>query len=165
MHRIAESHNACRTYALENNYDFLFHLETDIIPPFDVIERLLNNKKLVCSASYDIFHGKLRQAMIQESEKLDRYKKAYRTVSFVNEKEPLVFNGKTRQVYHAGLGCILIHNKVLKKIPFRYIDGGNMSADTWFANDCFTLNIPIYVDTLIHCQHFNHTWLADINEI
>ena len=136
MYRLVDSHNACRQYALDNNFDFLFHLETDVIPPLDIIERLINNGKMIVSGCYDIWHGKIRKAMIQIDENVDRFKKAYRTVSFAHEQEPELFNGQLRRVYHAGLGCILIHKKILKKIPFRYIDGGNMSADTWFANDC-----------------------------
>ena len=109
------------------------------------------------------FLGKIRKAMIQIDENVDRFKKAYRTVSFAHEQEPELFNGQLRRVYHAGLGCILIHKKILKKIPFRYIDGGNMSADTWFANDCFKYDIPIHIDTTLLCKHLNFTWLADKN--
>lgn len=165
MHRIADSHNACRDYAIKNNYDFILHLETDIIPPIDVIERLLNNGKKICSASYDIWHGKSRQAMIQIDEPFDRYKNAYRTVKFAEETEPLVFDGQLKRVYHAGLGCILIHKSVLEKIPFRYLTNQGLSADTWFANDCYKHDIPIYLDSSIYCKHLNFNWLLHKKEI
>lgn len=165
MHRLVDSHNACRQYALDNDFDFLFHLETDIIPPKDVIERLMNNGKMICSGCYDIWHGKLRKAMIQLDEDFDRSKRAYRTITFVDEQEPLIFNGHLRRVYHAGIGCILIHKKILKQIPFRYIDKGGFSADTWFANDCYKYDIPIHLDTTILCKHLNFTWLSEKNEI
>ena len=35
LHTINDSHNACRNYALTNNYEYILHLETDIIPPFE----------------------------------------------------------------------------------------------------------------------------------
>lgn len=165
MHRLADSHNACRSFALTGEYDYILHLETDIIPPIDIIEMLLNSGKKICSASYDIWHGKLRRAMIQLDEDFDRYKNAYRTISFAEEQEPHVFNGMIRRVYHAGLGCILISRDILEKIPFRYIDKMGLSADTWFANDCYKQDIPIYLDSTIQCKHLNFNWLADKKEI
>ena len=39
---LAKSHEKCRLYAIENNFDYLLHLETDVFPPADVIERLLD---------------------------------------------------------------------------------------------------------------------------
>tara|TARA_R110002020_G_scaffold44348_2_gene127989 strand:+ start:3872 stop:4582 length:711 start_codon:yes stop_codon:yes gene_type:complete len=165
MYRLADAHNACRTYALKNDFDYLFHLETDVIPPLDVIERLLNHGKLIVSGCYDIWHGKIRKAMVQLDDDFDRSIRAYRTVTFADEQEPLLFNGHLRRVYHAGIGCILISKKVLEKVTFRYIEQQGMSADTWFANDCYKYDIPIYLDTTIQCEHWNFNWLAHKTEI
>lgn len=165
LERTTKAHEACRLYALNNGYDFLFHLETDVIPPLDVIERLLTQNKKVVSGIYDIHHGKMRKAMIQTVEPLDRSVRAYRVVPFVEHEEPLFFDGTTKQVYHAGIGCMLISRYVFEKIPFR-VDVKNIyHADTWFANDCFYRDIPIFVDTSIQCKHLNGTWLDAVDEI
>ena len=165
LERTAIAHEACRLQAIDGNYDYLLHLETDVIPPYDIIERLLTNNKKVVSATYDIFHGKNRKSMIQVSERLDRTYGAYRTVPFIEHEEPLFFDGTTKQVYHAGLGCILISRYVFEKIPFRNVKGSINHADTWFANDCFLKDIAIFADTTIHCKHFNGTWLDQADEI
>ena len=120
LKRTTVAHEACRLYALDNKYDYMLHLETDVIPPFNVIERLLWSCKKVISANYDIFHGKSRKAMIQTNEPLDRTYRAYRTVPFIEHEEPLFFDGTVKQIYHAGIGCILIHKSVLNMIPFRF---------------------------------------------
>lgn len=165
LERTAAAHEACRLKALNGGFDFLLHLETDVIPPLDIIERLITNSKQVVSATYDIFHGKQRKSMIQVSEPLDRTYRAYRSVPFIEHEEPLFFDGTTKQVYHAGLGCVLISKYVFEKIPFRYVKGSINHADTWFANDCFQKDIPIFADTSIHCKHLNGTWLDVADEI
>ena len=157
LKRTTVAHDACREYALKNGYDFMLHLETDVIPPFDVIEKLLTHKKKVVSGVYDIFHGKSRKAMVQMNEPLDRTVRAYRTVHFVEHEEPLFFDGTVKQVYHAGIGCILIRKDVLEQIPFRFERKDIFHADTWFANDCFQRDIPIFADTSLMCKHLNST--------
>lgn len=163
LYTINDSHEACRQYALKNEFDFMFHLETDIIPPFDVIERLLNNNKKICAGVYDLFFGSKRTPMIQIDEPYDKNIREYRTPLFLSDEEPTFFDGQLKQVYHAGLGCVLIHKSVFENIPFRVVEGVNFHSDTWFANDCFYLQIPIYVDTTIQCKHYNTTWFGKLN--
>mgnify|MGYP005992432877 CR=1 FL=1 len=165
LKRTTAAHEACRIHALENDYDYMLHLETDVIPPLDVIERLLYHKLKVVSAVYDIFHGKSRKAMIQLNEPLDRAFGAYRTVGFVEHEEPLFFDGTLKQVYHAGIGCALIEKSVMQKIPFRCDERHVFHADTWFANDCFQRDIPIFADTSLMCKHLNTTWLDVADEL
>lgn len=157
---INDSHEYCRKYAIENGYDYMLHLETDVIPPIDVIERLLNNSKKVVAGTYDIYFGTKRSAMIQVDEKFDKTVSAYRSMDFVKEDELLTFDGTTKNVYHAGLGCVLIHRSIFEMIPFRYVEGYSMHTDTWFANDCYLLNTNIYIDTTVQCKHYNQTWLG-----
>jgi GT2 family glycosyltransferase len=164
LYTINDSHEACRQYAMKNGFDFMLHLETDIIPPIDVIERLMNNNKKVCAGVYDLFYGYERRPMIQLDEDYDRNVREYRNPEFVTVEEPLFFDGKVKQVYHAGLGCVLIHKSVFERIEFRVDERYDFHTDTWFANDCYLLNINIYADTNIQCEHYNGTWLG-IKEI
>ena len=157
---INDSHEACRQYAIDNKFDYMLHLETDIIPPIDVIERLLNNNVKVCCGIYDLFYGTQRRPMIQLDEPYDRNIREYRNPEFITLEEPLFFDGKVKQVYHSGLGCALIHSSVFSLFPFRVVEDTDIHTDTWFANDCYLLNINIFADTNIQCQHLNSTWLG-----
>jgi hypothetical protein len=165
LERTTKAHESCRLFAIKNNYDYILHLETDVVPPIDVIENLLTHKKKIVSATYDIFQGKKRKSMIQVNENYDRTIRAYRSVPFIEHEEPLFFDGTLKQVYHAGLGCILINISVLDKISFRYEKNNIFHADTWFANDCFYNDTPIFVDTTINCKHYNGTWLGEADEL
>jgi len=163
VYTINDSHEVCRKYFIENDFDFMLHLETDVIPPIDVIERLLNNNKKICSGVYDILQGSKRKTMIQVDERFDKSVRAFRTPEFIKEEEPLFFNGSVNKIYHAGIGCILIHRSILETISFRIQEGNNSHSDTWFANDCFFINANIYADTTVQCKHYNQTWLGVIN--
>jgi len=161
LETINRSHAQCMEYAKKKGASLL-HLETDVFPPIDVIERLFAHKKLVVGGLYDIFYGSKRKAMVQLSEPYGRHVVGFRTVPFVEQDEPLLLTGKLEQVYHIGLGCVLIQPEVFEKIQFRVDTNFNMHTDTWFANDCFINRIPIYLDTSLTCEHRNTTWLGKI---
>jgi hypothetical protein len=165
--RIARSHNQIRDYFIKNKqYTHLLHLETDIFPPIDIIDRLLAHDKPVVAANYDVHFGGKRKLMVQLSEPYHSYVRSYRCVPFVDEQEPLFFDGTIKKVFHAGLGCVLIRREIVELLPFRVAKGENfMSADTYWANDMFANNVPIMVDTNINCKHENISWMNNMAEI
>lgn len=165
LSRINDSHKQCADYAIKKGYDYIFHLETDVFPPLDVIERLMARKRVACAGVYDIFFGKRRKAMVQMKEGIDRTNHAYNVVEFLEHDEPRFFDGTVKEVYHAGLGCILIHRDVFNVIKFRVVKGIDFHTDTWFANDCFIYDKDIYVDTTVMCDHYNQTWLSKKDEL
>jgi hypothetical protein len=154
---INDAHEACRKYALEHNYDAVLHLETDVIPPIDIIERLMSHGKNIIAACYDIKHGAERQAMVQLLENVNGFTKAFKTTDFVGKNEGLFFDGTVKQVYSAGLGCILLRKPILNSFAFMVKDN-TYHSDVWFANELMHKNIPIFLDTSIQCQHLNDTW-------
>jgi len=131
--------------------DYLLSLEQDVIPPKDIIERLLQHKKEVITAVYfanNIIPGEVSSKLIPLVYVLEDQK----TISMrsLNEDE-LWKNQGLMQVISAGLGCILIHKNILKKIKFRY--ELNTFDDRWFFMDLYNKKIPVYADTSIKCKH------------
>lgn len=165
LSHINDSHKACVDYARQKKYDYIFHLETDVFPPLDVIERLLARRRPICAGVYDIFFGKSRRPMVQLIEDSDRTIHAHRDAPFIYNDEILFFDNTVKQVYHAGLGCILIHCDMFNTITFRVQKGSNFHTDTWFANDCYYYHRDIYVDTTVLCDHYNQTWLSKKDEL
>ncbi len=149
---IAESHEACRRFAIRNNFDYMLHLETDIKPPVDIIDQLLFHKKDVVSAMYFIGFGEGSKLMIQQSDQFSE------TVNFTDnlDNADLHFvDGTLKQVHHAGLGCALIKRKVFEKIPFRREKGANVHPDSFFAHDLHVKGIKQFIDTSLLCEHRN----------
>ena len=160
LSRINDSHKQCAEYAIKNEYEWVFHLETDVFPPLDVIERLLSRKRPIIAGLYDIEFGYNRKAMVQLKEPVPRTIHGFQVIDYAEHNEPILFNGAVNSVFHAGLGCILINTNILKQVKFRVQKGVNFHTDTLFANDCFQLNKHIFVDTTVQCDHFNQQWLS-----
>lgn len=152
---LAECHQACVDYAIENDYDYLLHLETDIFPKPDILSNLISFNKPITCGLYHIFDGAYREPMIRLITKKNHgYMKAYG----IRNSQILHLDGKLLKVFSGALGCCLIRKEVFSKIKFRWKDGENQHPDTWFANDMFFKNIPIYVDTKSFCEHRNTSW-------
>lgn len=159
---IMESHEAIRIAAIKGGYDFLLHLEDDVIVPHDVIERLLVHQKQVVSAMYFIGQGEDSHLMFQEIE--DKGDTLRETRNVDNGFDIMNVTGKLKQVYACGLGCTLIHKSIFEKVAFRWEDGAPVHPDSFFALDLHSLDIPQFVDTSILCEHRNTSWsgVADV---
>lgn len=151
---LAKSHEKCRLYALDNDFDYLLHLETDIFPPADVIERLLDSKKKIIGAMYHIEVGERSTLMIQQMEDFgDELRETYN----LDESDITFVDGEVKKVFSCGLGCILIHRSVLNQVGFRYEEGSPVHPDSFYFADLDAKKIPVYVDTSIYCNHDNQT--------
>jgi hypothetical protein len=156
IEKMCISHNDCREYAIENYFDYIFHLETDVFPEKDIIQKLLEHKKLVVGGIYYRDEGKYRKPMMQ--------RRVYVTNSHIismnfDKSEDIFFmDGTLKQVAHIGLGCVLINTKVFHKISFRFLEKEGNHPDTYFAEDCFRNKIPIYADTSCVARHENKAW-------
>ncbi len=178
--RIVESRNILRDYALGNDYDYFFSLEQDVIPPRDVIERLLSAKQKIASGLYfgftnpyefedknniDMVPVGISGSDIYISRFINLMPVAYKLFD-EKENERISKEQKLRRlnefdvnpprkipVRMTGLGCVLIHRDVLKNINFRYEDGKRNTDDKYFSDDVYDLNIPIILDTRIRCRH------------
>jgi hypothetical protein len=154
IERMVISHQNCADYALNNGYDYLLHLESDIFPTPDIIEQLLFQKKQVVGAIYFRDEGISRRAMVQT---------LHVTGKFIlgldlEPKDSSYFDGEVKKVFHVGLGCVLISKKVLQKIKFRSVKGKNQHPDSFFAEDCATNNFSIFAHTGCVARHDNKAW-------
>jgi GT2 family glycosyltransferase len=148
--RIVFSRNLLKDETIKK-YDYFLSLEQDVIPPKDIIERLLSHKKDVVSGIYfvrNIINGKKQLIPL-----------AYKEIPAKNElpdMRPLnqfeLKKGLT-QVVSVGLGCVLISKKILKTINFRYEKDKDSFDDRFFSIDLFKQKIPIYCDTSLICKH------------
>ncbi len=146
--RIVSSRNILRQYALDNNYDYLLSLEQDVIPPLDIIDRLLSHNKKVVSAVYFTYRS--------FDNRLELVPLAYKQLTkdkmrHLTDEE--LSNNKLQKVFSSGLGCLLIHKSVLEKIKFRYEQSVAAFDDILFCLDLRNNNIDLYIDTSVKCKH------------
>jgi hypothetical protein len=134
---MCESHNMLREMFLKSEAQFMLHLESDVIPPPDVIERLLIHKKNVVAAPYFIDFGTDSHLMLIDKE--DKSNNVQHTMRIDKGFDFKIMDGKLHKVMNGGLGCTLIHRSVMENISFRH-------------------EKDFFVDTSILCKHLNSEW-------
>jgi len=155
--RIVASRNILRRKALDEGYDYFLSLEQDVIPPVDLIARMLAHKKEIVSGIYT-----KEYTLVSEQGKELR-----------KEERPLVWvlDGKIRQLQMSelapprliqailtGLGCILIHRSVLENVEFRWSPDRKGFDDAFFCQDAQKAGFRIWADTGILCKHLEMSW-------
>lgn len=155
---VVNARNSLRESAISEGFDYLFFLEQDIIPPPNVIERLIGSGKTVCSALY--FNDRLNivqrrtgemypMAWAQSSQRLANGS------SFIDSLDPLPITGERelKKAAVCGLGVVVIHREVLNLVSFRSDEGWKIFEEFLFGQDCRESGIEIFVDTGVVCQH------------
>lgn len=153
---MAESQEVLRNAALKGGFDFFIHLESDITPPPNFIERLLSHQHEIVSGAYFIREGAESHLMVQSIE--SQRTGIRETINMDGGTDNKYFDGQLHEVYACGLGCTLIHRSVLERIEFSYVEGLDLHADSLFAHDIHQLGYKQYLDTSILCEHDNQSW-------
>lgn len=147
--RVVHSRNLLRDYVLKNNYDYFLSLEQDVIPPKDVIERLLRHDKKVVTGiyftRYDI-NGKKKIKPLIWVDTPGKFEK----MKFIDERE--LWKSGLIKIRACGLGCVLIHKSVLESISFRLFKP-KIYDDMAFCHDLYKKGISIYADLEVKCKH------------
>jgi hypothetical protein len=154
---MAQSHDKCRQKVLREGYEWLLHLESDVFPPLNVIERLMDHheidkQKRVIGALYHIDLGEQSKLMVQE---IEGFGNEHRETLNLDESDVSFVDGTVKRVFSCGLGCVLIHRTILEKIVFRHEEGAVVHPDSFFYGDLDALGVPVFVDTSIYCEHDN----------
>jgi hypothetical protein len=149
--------NLIRFLVLKGNYDYFFSLETDIFPPVNVLEYLLMFRKKVIGMPYFIYAGFMSKVLVFDIEDTGTHRKA-QPMSL--GKAFTQFDGQCKPFYQIGMGCLLIHRSILKKLKFRVVDDGtNSHCDTFFHNDLREMGIKTYLTTMYFADHQNRGWM------
>lgn len=155
--RIVRDRNILRKKVLDEDYDYFFSLEQDVIPPFDVIERMIKRQKKIVSGIYCKEYYVTKEPKVVVIQPL-----IYKKVS----EDPNALLSKVQQfkweevkgddlieIGACGVGCLLIHRDILKDIEFRYDPERDAFDDMWFCIDADLKGFKIYADCSIKCKH------------
>jgi len=160
IEKLALTHEAIRVHAINNHYDYILHLESDVFPPEDVLEQLLWTKKDMVGVPYQLFGGGQRRPVTEAysiSEQRENEFIGTLNIGFIHH---WYFDGKVQRCFTNGIGCTLMKVNTIKNIPFRYVEGNDAAPDTWFVRDLAYNGIPYYVHTGLLAFHWNtEDWL------
>ena len=156
---LARSQNLARRIAIDEGYDYLLSIESDIFVPPQIIQKLLVHGVKVVSVLYFIGDRSLGQRVpcITLPEFFEDIG-AWGSRLLKPEEYGEYLNQGLKPVHAAGMGCCLIKREVFEKFIFYYDPRVIGHSDIFFFQDCFINKIPVYVDTDILCHHENSRW-------
>jgi len=154
---LANAQNYARHKAIDGNYDYLMFIESDLIPPRDIITRLVKPGLKVIGASYLIGHEVKVPCVFFLDKTVLGHASGTRIIT-VDEAKKFMGTG-LRQVHGMGLGCTLLRRDVFKNYPYwvdeRFTD---KHSDVYFYMDLQVDGVPVVVDTDILVPHFPSFW-------
>jgi GT2 family glycosyltransferase len=154
--RIVESRNLIRKSVLDEDYDYFLSLEQDIIPPTDIIEKLISHKKDIVAGVYFLVNPYLDEHKLRTSIWTNYNPETKQMFRVKNEF--VLKNNVLMKIHATGIGCILMSRKVLEKIKFRYDKKTDGFDDMFFCKDARDNKFQIYADTGVLCKHLVENW-------
>ena len=143
LQRLTSARDALRAYAVEQDYDYLFFLDTDTIPPLDAIPRLISHDVAVVSGLYFYKRSSVPVAcsgLTGKNYRLDVLKLAV-------EKDSLLKAGGF------GYGCLLLRSDALN-VAFNYERWGEkVSEDFGHGEELQEHGFALWLDPRVGCKH------------
>lgn len=155
---LARSQNVARNIALEEGYDFMLSIESDILNvPSTVVQDLISCGKDVVGCLYPIGHGENRIPCVTMPEKGEHGTNGTRLIN-KEEIDIVMSNPGLHAVNSCGLGCTLISREVFENIGFYYLPYLRPHSDAWFAIDVWKKGFRIFLNSAIVLDHQNSDW-------
>ena len=167
--------------ALKDGHDWVFFLDSDVIPPEDVIERLASHRLPIVSGMYTAKQaGNFVWSVWVDSVDPSNGAKCFSPVIDFENDKLLKVDGVV------GAGCLMVHRKVFEKISELYPDlpfffwtkdrdpkvfkdfklpnarMNNASEDFWFCLLARSAGFDIVVDPGVKCGHLAFVELYDL---
>ena len=166
-YQVSNGRNELALYALQNGFDYLFFVDSDVIIPEFALEKLLAANTLVINGTYP---RKELNTITKDNPYTTLYRHDRRGLNAINfgpffmSQNELPKEGVV-PVDAAGLGCTLIHTDV-----FRIIGGNDwfhfaqepakinfgpycIGEDLYFYRECLRHNIQPYAEGSVRCGH------------
>ena len=158
---IKDKYNQAREIVLNGDYEALFTIEADIIPPPRALDRLANIDADVAYGLYVSRHGKHPWLTLSKVTEQVRGSKGLGETWGEREK----MWGNVIETAGVGLGCTLIRREVLEAVSFRVKDEW-IANDWYFAIDAKDRNFTQKHDCGVICGHIDgyRTLWPDISQ-
>ena len=170
MKKIVRCRNRIFTYAVENSYDYVLMMDSDVIPPTDIIERLLAYKKdIVSGLYYGVFNVDRKQKIqpvawkcLNEEEweevKGQLMSNAVKRREDIrrNLTEEEIESGELQEVIIPSAGCMLVGRDVFSRFKYGILDVPgkfNTGDDIYFCRKAREAGIKLYCDPSVKCEH------------
>ena len=150
---IARARNLMAQAALEEDVDFLWMVDSDMVVPEDSLAILLGDGWDVCTGWY--VRGASDDGLtcvIKPGQQ--GFHDSYRACDLAGLDGLLSVKGN-------GLGCALVRTGVFRRLPkpwFRFVehpDGSALGEDYYFCQQCASIGEAVWVDPRVACGHIH----------
>jgi len=170
MKKVVRCRNKILNYAIENSYDYVLMMDSDVIPPTDIIERLLaHNKDIVSGIYFNVFMVDKVKKICPVAwkgftdEEFEEIKHKFSS-KYVNSKDDLrryltpeeVNGGELQEVIIPSCGCLLLSRNAFKKLKYGLLDvpsGFTTTDDIYFSRKAREAGFKLYCDPSLQCEH------------
>jgi len=147
--KILNGRKHIREYALQNEYDYLFFVDSDIMLPLRALEALLATKTDVATGVYLNAHKRDGKTIIAPVLYKDLGNGTCQQFTYEGTVDK-----KLLEVGAAGFGCTLITKKVLEAVDFRTISSSASGGeDIAFYVDARSKGFKTIANTFVKCTH------------
>jgi len=168
MEKIIRSRNYILDYAVDESYDYILMMDCDVIPPANILSKLLSHEKEIVSGLYfGLFGPTGKQKNDTVAWKIASDKEVaeinLRFPEFIKKHgiprrhltEEEVKSGELQEVIIPSAGCMLLSREVFKKIRYGLLDvsGYETSDDIFFCQKAREAGFKLYCDPSIKCEH------------
>lgn len=149
---VAQARNGLVSYSLQNNFDYTFFVDGDVILPKNILTKLY-------SLEIPISTGYYIKKLEAEKKITELYNPIEGKIQLGNIIEECLPKDSLIKVEACGFGCTLVDNKVFNSIGeshwFEYIDKPKLlcSEDINFCIKATNLKYNIICDTSLRCNH------------
>ncbi len=154
--RITVSRNAIINYILQHpDIEYVLCLDTDVIPPKDIIQSLLKHDKDIVGG---LIHAGFENKFPCVLKNGYLIKNGVRGLQFYSWKEIKEMKSKSllQEVYATSVACLLVHRKIFESgVRFRYAKSIRVGEDIWFFAECNEKGFKFFVDLSRKIPHFN----------
>jgi hypothetical protein len=149
--------NACVREFLKSDATHLFFIDSDVVPPVDAIDMLLDVDVSVVTGAYPVMK------LNPNTEKSEPVNAIFRVADKESGSIVPVSGEGIAQVDYCGGGCLMIERKVLELlrdkgiVPFKWVlkenGDANYSEDIYFCKQIGLMGIALLANFDVQCYH------------
>ena len=151
IENITNCRKLLRKKMLEGNYEYLMFIDSDVLVPQEIIKKLMNADKPICSGIFLSTFSVQGKAMVAPV--------AYNFAG--EEKIRLMMKNEVlstdlKKIAVCGFGCCLIKREVLEKVDFRWYEQSKSGEDAAFCHDAAKLGYKTWLDCNVKTWHISY---------
>jgi len=169
MEKIIQSRNKILDYAINESYNYVLMMDCDVIPPVDIIDRLLLHEKDIVSGLYysllNIYGKQEYRAVAWKGATDEEFQKVKLMFSpgIIKSRDNLrrhltdeeIESEELQEVIIPSAGCMLISRNVFQNVRYGLLDvsGYDTSDDIFFCKKAREAGFKLYCDPTVECEH------------